>query len=167
MSNELHNGETMSTEPRTDTRTRWGRIKFAGGRIPAMAVAIPAGLILAAGVGALTLLTGVSQGEQALIIAGVFTLIMSWGLIGLIWALVVDHSSLRGALDRPDESIESKWLEAAMAGALCDTIMLTGFALATLVITGFELDVTWALIGVVWVAFFSTIVRYHMAKKRG
>lgn len=157
----------MSTEPRTDTRTSWGRISFAGGRIPAMAVAIPAGLILATGVGALTLLTEVSQGEHALVTAGVFALVMSWGFIGLIWALVVDRSSLRGALDKPDESIESKWLEAAMAGALRDTIMLTGFALATLAITGFELDVTWALIGVVWVAFFSTTVRYLMAKKRG
>jgi len=157
----------MSTEPRTDTRTRWGRIKLAGGRIPAMAVAIPAGLILAAGVGALTLLTKVAQGDKALVIAGVFALVMSWGFIGLIWALVVDRSSLRGALDNPDESIESKWLESAMAGALRDTIMLTGFALATLAITGFELDVTWALIGVIWVAFFSTFVRYLMAKKRG
>lgn len=157
----------MSTEPRTDTRTRWGRIKLAGGRIPAMAVAIPAGLILAAGVGALTLLTKVAQGDKALVIAGVFALVVSWGFIGLIWALVVDRSSLRGALDNPDESIESKWLESAMAGALRDTIMLTGFALATLAITGFEFDVTWALIGVIWVAFFSTFVRYLMAKKRG
>lgn len=132
-----------------------------------MAVAIPAGLILAAGVGALTLLTEVFQGDEALVIAGVFALIMSWGCIGLIWALVVDRSSLRGALNKPDESIESKWLEAAMAGALRDTIMLTGFALATLTITGFEVDAIWALIGVIWVAFFSTVVRYLMAKKRG
>ncbi len=133
---------------------------------PAMAVAIPAGLILAAGVGALTLLTEVAQGDDALVIAGVFALVMSWGFIGLIWALIVDRSSLRGAIEKPDESIESKWLEAAMAGALRDTITLTGFALATLAVTGLELDVIWALIGVIWVAFFSTIVRYLMAKKR-
>lgn len=157
----------MNTELRIDTRTRWGRIKFGGGRIPAMAVAIPAGLILAAGVGALTLVTEVAHGEESLVIAGVFALVMSWGLIGLIWALIVDRSSLRGAIDNPDESIESQWLETAMAGALRDTVMLTGFTLATLAITGFELDVIWALVGVVCVAFFSTIVRYLMAKKRG
>ncbi len=157
----------MSTEPRTSTRTHWGRIKFAGGRVPAMAVAIPTGLILAAGVGALTLLTEVARGDEALVIAGVFALVVSWGFIGLIWALVVDRSSLRGAVEKPDESIESKWLEAATAGALRDTIMLTGFVLATLAITGFELDATWALIGVILIAFFSTIVRYLMARKRG
>lgn len=157
----------MNTESHSDTRTRWGRINFAEGRLPAMAVAIPAGLILAVGVGALTLLTEVAQGDQALVIAGVFALVMSWGLIGLIWALVVDRSTLRGAIDNPDESVESKWLDAAMAGALRDTIMLTGLSLATLAITGFDLDVTWALIGVIWIAFFSTVVRYLMAKKRG
>ena len=132
-----------------------------------MAVAIPSGLILAAGVGALTLLSGVAQGQRALLIAGVFALRMSGGFIGLIWALVVDRSSLTGALDKPEESIESTWLETAMSGALGDTIMLTGFALVTLTITGLELDAVWALIGVLWVAFSSTVVRYLMAKKRG
>ena len=155
--------------PRTapDARTRWGRINFAGGRVPAMAVAIPSGLVLAAGTGALTLLSGVAQGERALLIAGVFALLMSGGFIGLIWALVVDRKSVTGALDKPEESIESRWLEAAMSGALGDTIMLTGIVLATLTITGLELEATWALVGVLWVAFSSTVVRYLMAKKRG
>ena len=79
----------------------------------------------------------------------------------------MDRSTLRGAIDNPDESIESKWLDSAMAGALRDTITLTGVTLAALAITGFDLDVMWALIGVIGIAFFSTVVRYLMAKKRG
>lgn len=157
----------MDAETPVDTRTRWGRTRFAGGRIPAMAVAIPAGLIVACGVGALTLLTGVSQGDEALVIAGVFSIVMSWGLIGLIWAIVVDRSTLRGAIDKPDESVESRWLDAATSGAFSDTIMFTGLVLATLAITGIEFDAIWALIGVIIVAFFSAFVRYLMAKKRG
>ncbi|WP_232527820.1 hypothetical protein [Microbacterium suaedae] len=166
MSNLLHTGESMTTKPTTDARTRWGRIKFAGGRVPAMAIAIPAGLVLAVAAGALTLLTQVSEGEHALVVAGVTALVMSWGLIGLTWALVVDRASLQGAIDNPEESIESKWLDTAMAGALRDTIMLTGFALATLAITGFDIDALWALVGVILIAFSSTLVRYLMAKKR-
>lgn len=157
----------MTTERKPDIRTRWGRIKFAGGRVPAMVVAIPAGLILAAGVGALTLLTEVSRGEEALLIAGVFAFIMSWGFIGLVWAIVVDRASLRGALDNPDESVESRWLDTAMGGALRDTIMLTGVALVVLAVTGFELDAVWALTAVLGVAFFSVIVRFLMAKAQG
>ncbi|RCK61304.1 hypothetical protein [Microbacterium sorbitolivorans] len=132
-----------------------------------MAVAVPAGLLLAIGVGALTLLTDVAEGEQALIVAAVFALVMSWGFIGLIWAMIVDRSTLRDAIDRPDESVESKWLDAAMSGALRDTVMLTGLTLAVVSIAGIALDGTWALIGVIWIAFFSTFVRYLMAKKRG
>ena len=157
----------MSVEPGTDNRTRWGRIRFASGRLPAMAIAIPIGLLLAVGVGAITLWTGVAQGEHALPVAGVFSLVMSLGLVGLVWAIIVDRSSLRGAINKPDESIESTWLDAAMAGAFRDTIMLTGLGLAILSITGFAFDAAWALTGVIVLGFFSTFVRYLMAKKRG
>lgn len=150
-----------------NTKTRWGQTRFAQGRVPAMAVAVPAGLLLAIGVGALTLLTDVAEDEQALIVAAVFAFVMSWGFIGLIWAMIVDRSTLRGAIDRPDDSVETKWLNAAMPGALGDTVLLTGLTLAVVSIAGIALDGTWALIGVVWIAFFSTFVRYLMAKKRG
>ncbi|MBV1781377.1 hypothetical protein KRR55_19940 [Paeniglutamicibacter sp. ABSL32-1] len=157
----------MSTGIETDTRTRWGRIRFAGRRLPAMAFAIPTGLLLASGVGALTLWTGVAEGEQAIYMAGVFALVMSWGFVGLVWAVVVDRKSLRGAIDKPDDSIESTWMDTATAGAFRDTIMLTGLGLGILSITGYELDAVWALTGVIVLGFFSTWVRYLMAKKRG
>ncbi|MFI9628128.1 hypothetical protein [Streptomyces sp. NPDC052042] len=92
---------------------------------------------------------------------------MSWSLIGLVRAIIVDRSTLQGALDKSDESIESTWLDTAMAGAFRDTIMLTGIGLAILAITGSESDAVWALIGVLFVAFFSVFTRYLMAKKRG
>ena len=157
----------MNPESQADTRTRWGHTTFAGRRIPAMAIAIPLGLLLAVGAGGVTLLTGVAHGDEALLIAGVFAIVMSWGLIGLIWAIIVDRSSLKGALDKPEESIESAWLSTATTGAFGDTVMLTGFTLAVLAITQVDLDAIWALIGVLGVAFFSTFVRYFMAKKRG
>lgn len=157
----------MSTNNVPDARTRWGRANFAGGRIPALAVAIPAGILLAAGAGALTLVTKVAQGENAMLIAGVTALVMSWGLIGLVWALIVDRSTLRGAVDKPDESVESKWLDTAMAGALGDTITLTGITLAVIALADITFDAMCALIGVIVVAVFSTLVRYLMARKRG
>lgn len=151
----------------TDTRTRWGRARFGGGRIPALAIAIPIGLVLAAAVGAITLWTGVASGDRGLLVAGVFALVMSWGLVGLVWALVVDRTTLTGAIDEPEQSVESAWLDAAMAGGLRDTILLTGAVLAILAITGLELSGTWALSGVIVVAAFSVAVRYLIARKRG
>lgn len=157
----------MSNHLETDSRTRWGRTRFGNRNIPATAIAIPTGLLLSAGVGALTRWTGVAQGDHALLIAAVFALCMSWGFMGLVWALIVDRATLLGSINNPDESIESKWLDAAMAGALRDTIMLTGFCLAILAITDAKFDAEWSLIGVILIAVFSTSVRYLMAKKRG
>ena len=157
----------MSDSSTPDTRSRWGRTTFADGRIPALSIAIPVGIVLALGAGALTLLTDVASGAQALLIAGAFAFILSWGFIGLVWALVVDRTTLRGAIDNPDESIESQWLESAMSSALGDTIMATGVGLVMIALTGFEIDAIWALSGVIAIAFLSTAVRYLMAKARG
>lgn len=157
----------MSSETPTDTRTLWGRTRFASGRLPALAPAIPLGLALAVGAGAITLWTGVARGELALLIAAVFAVIMAPGLVGLVWAFIVDRSTVKGAIDKPDESVESKWLNSAMSGALSDTVTVTGLGLATIAITGFDFDVLWALTGVLLIAIFSTFVRYVMAMKRG
>ncbi|MGO1406731.1 hypothetical protein [Agrococcus casei] len=157
----------MSDSRTPDTRSRWGRTTFAEGRFPALSVAIPVGITLAIGAGALTLLTDVASGAQALLIAGAFAFIMSWGFVGLVWALVVDRATLRGAIDNPDDSIGSQWLESAMSSALGDTIMASGAGLVALALTGFEIDAIWALSGVIAIAFFSTAVRYLMAKARG
>lgn len=154
-------------EASTDTRTLWGRTKFAGGRIPALPFAIPVGLLLAIGVGAITFWTGVAQGEYALLVAGMFAFFTCWGTMLLVWVVVVDRTTIKGAVDKPEESIESKWMDTAMAGAFRDTITLTGLGLVALGITGFELDALPALNSVLLIAIFSTFIRYLMAKKRG
>ncbi|WP_261164230.1 hypothetical protein [Microbacterium sp. Marseille-Q6965] len=155
------------TDARADNRTRWGRVKFAGGRTPAMAVAIPAGLLTAAGFGSLTLLTDVVPRDHALLVAGVTAFVMSWGCIGLVWALVVDRRTLRGAIDKPEQSVESQWLESAQSGALTDLILMTGLALAVLSLARIRIDGTWALIGVIVIAGLSVGVRYLVARARG
>lgn len=157
----------MNTDNRSGTRTRWGRAKFGGGRIPAMAVAIPAGLATGALAGWISLLSGVAKGEHALLFATLIAFAMSWSLVALAWALVVDRLTIIDALAKPEESIESMWLDTAMAGAMRDILIITGISLTVISIFGIKFDATWALIGVILIAFFSTAVRYLMAKKRG
>lgn len=166
-SSTLHKEDGMSASDETAPRTRWGRTKFAAGRWPAMIVAIPVGLVLAAALGGLTLLTGIAEGPQPFLVASVTALVLAWGLIGLVWAVIVDRSTLRGALDRPEESVESRWLESSMSGAFSDTILLAGLATAAIALTGVKLDAVWVLVAVICFAFFSTAVRYLMAKQRG
>lgn len=132
-----------------------------------MAVAIPVGLVLAAAFGAITLWSGIAEGGDALLAAVVVALATASSFIALIWALVVERSTLRGAVDAPEESIESNWLNTAMQGAFTDTLTVSGLALAALGVTGYHLDAIWALTGVVLVAFASVTFRYLVASRRG
>lgn len=157
----------MTTEATPDTRTRWGRAKFGGGRIPAMAIAIPTGLAIGAAAGGLSLLTGVATGEHPILLAALFFAGMSPCLIALVWVLVVDRLTIIDALAKPEESVESIWLDTAMAGAMRDILLITGVSLTVMAIAGIKFDATWALIGVIVIAFCSTSARYLVAKKRG
>lgn len=150
----------------SDDRTKWGRARFGGGRIPAMAIAIPAGLLLGVGAGAIAIWSDVA-GPYPLIGGAGFVLATATAFVALVWALIVDRMSLEGAQDRPDESVESTWLDKATSGAFRDTITLAGLALALIAFTGWKLDAMTALIGVIFVAIVSTAIRYLVAKKRG
>jgi Ca2+/Na+ antiporter len=167
MSSTLYPEVEMTSHANPNGRTRWRRTKFARGRFTAMGVAIPAGLVLAAAFGSITLLTGVASGDRAALFAVIMAAATASGFVALIWALVVDRTTLRGALDKPEESIESTWLDAAQAGALRDTVLLTGLTLMVLAVTRVQLDTVWTLVGVILLAGFSVVVRYLVAKRRG
>lgn len=157
---------TMATRDETTPRTRWGRTKFAR-RTPAMAFAIPLGLVVAGGFGALTLLTDFSANGDPLLVAGVTALVMAWGCIGLVWALIVDRTTLHGAVEKPDQTVEARWMTSAQSGALTDLVTVVGLAIAILAFTRVQMDGMWILIGVLFVAGLSVGARYIVARTRG
>lgn len=108
--------------PSTSTfgRTRSGRspwpIALAGGLALSLLVAMAA----------LTLNPGPQAWPLAVLVFA-FTLPVST-MAG--WALAVDRRTLRGATPRPDESVESAWLQQAGFGACFDLIAVCGLATA-------------------------------------
>ncbi len=85
----------------------------------------------------------------------------------LAWVFLVDRSTLRGALDRPEESVEGAWYNRAAQGAFSDILLIVGLCTAFLAITGIRIDVLIALIGVLLVAMGSFGIRYLIARRRG
>lgn len=154
----------MSTD-QASVRSRWGRCRIAGRQVPAMAVAIPVGAVLAALVGAAsaTLRAGAPPAPSA----GITAVATVGPLVALVWAIAVDRDTLVGAPEAPEQSVEARWLDRSMVGALLDTFTLSGLALAALTLTGSRLDATWALAAVIVVAAGSTGVRYLVARARG
>ena len=146
-------------------RTRWGRLR-GGSRTPAMAIAIPAGLVLAAVVGVIA--AAMWDASTPPLVVGIgFTIVTLPALVGLVWVFLVDRDTLRGAIDRPEESVEGAWYDKAAQGAFSDTLLITGLGTAFFAITSIRIDMLIALIGVLVVARGSCGIRYLIARRRG
>ncbi|WP_430592098.1 hypothetical protein [Humidisolicoccus flavus] len=156
----------MTESQVNDTRSRWGRVKFGERRVSAMAAALPIGAVLAVIVGFIAVASG-TAGPHPLLGGTVFALVTVWPLAGLAWALMVDRSTLQGATDRPEESVENAWYENAASSAFTDTITIVGLSLAVLAIGGIALDARIALAGVIGVAALSFAVRFLIKRARG
>lgn len=152
------------TAPQRD-RTRWGRLR-GGSRTPATAIAIPAGLVLAVAVGVIAATMWDAPTPPFVVGVG-FTVVTLPALVGLVWAFVVDRATLRGAIDRPEESIEGAWYDRAAQGAFSDTLLITGLGTTFFAITSIRIDMLIALIGVLVVAMGSCGIRYVIARRRG
>lgn len=152
-----------STGGTTAERPKWGRSRF-GGRGSALLAAAPVGVVLAAATGALAAWAGVA-GPDPLLGAIAFALVTVWPLTVAAWIAVVDRSTLRGAIDRPEESVESSWLETASQHAFTDTLTLAGLGTAALFVSGAELPGSSVLLAVVVVMMASFGIRYLLARR--
>lgn len=149
-----------------DGRSRWGRVKFGGRRMPALRTATPIGIVLAAGIAALVVALG--QAGPRPMIGGVAVAAVSvWPCIAFVWVLLVDRDTLRGAIPNAEQSIESAWLERAGAGAFSDTLLITGLGTATIAFTGTEVPTLLALSAVIVVSMVAFGIRYVVQRRRG
>lgn len=149
-------------------RTKWGRTTFGGGRFSAAAIAIPCGVMIAVLLGVVTASFSGGASSPALV-GAVFALCLAVPSTLLVYVLVVDRSTMQGATDRPEESVESGWYDKAAAGALTDLVLLAGVTGTVLAIipTKFPVDASLVLAGVVGVAFASVALRYLAQRHRG
>ena len=156
----------MVMSKQDDIRTKWGRTHIAGLNLGAMNVAIPVGVLLAVIAGVVAGRVGL-DGERAWLGGIVFGFMVSWGLVALVWIIIVDRKTLLGATDRPEESIESSWMQTASSGAFFDTVAIAGFGSA---IVSF-MDVDWSgsllLLGIAVIGMSSFGIRYLISSRRG
>ncbi|MBF4551565.1 hypothetical protein [Pseudoclavibacter sp. VKM Ac-2888] len=157
--------DTERSSYTADTRSRWGRVKF-GGRWSALWLAIPSGLLLACAIATILVLTG-SAGPHPLVGWFATVLVSFWACAGLVWALSVDRDSLRGATPRPEQSVESAWIERATSGAFGDTLLVTGLGTAVIAVGNLDIPALLALVAVIVVAMGSVSIRYGLERRRG
>ena len=149
-------------------RTKWGRTKFGAGRLPAMAIAFPGGLILGAFGGWLSVVTGVS-GQNPLVGFWVFSACLTSPAVLLVYAVVVDRTTIEGAVDRPDDSIEAGWYDKAASSSFTDLILMLGATAAILAFLPTEIlvDLKLVLSAVLVACALSFGLRYLLLKRKG
>lgn len=157
-----HDGSAVQA---TTRRALWGHSRFGARRGSALLLAAPIGLALAAALGALAGWAAAPTGADVLLVAVVFALATALPMVSAVWLLVVDRSTVRGALDRPEESIESSWLDRASQGAFTDTLTIAGLGTAALFVSGADIPGSWTLLAVVVVMMASFGIRYLVARR--
>lgn len=121
-----------------DTQLSWGRIKF--GREPrrsAVLVAIPCGLIIAT---VFALLTTHFHADPS---QWWFNVTFYWGLSAPVatsaaWLALVDPSTIRGAVRKPEDTIERMWAKNATFNAYLVTMAIFSIALAVCTAFGYQ-----------------------------
>lgn len=147
-------------------RTAWGRARFGTRRIPAMVLAIPVGTCLAAATAVAAMMAGFAP-ERPVMGAVIVAALTMLPLTALAWALVVDRESLRGADDRPEESVESRWYDVSAAGSFHDLLIVCGLGTSVLFLTPLEIDGSVALLTVTVAGMLSMGARYAVNRRRG
>lgn len=162
----------MSTDQYGDTpvgaddRSRWGRSKFGAGRLPALWVAAPLGAVGAVTLAAVVVMME-SAGSQPVLGGIAIALVLMWPLTGLVWVVIVDRDTLRGATKNPEQSIESFWHDRAASRAFTDTLLIGGLATAAISLSGIEISAVFAVAGIVLFSMSSFGIRYLLLRRQG
>lgn len=163
---------TATTDPRRDTRSRWGRSsRLGGGSGRLIVVSLVAGVVIALLIGAAAYGLASSQGDADPRFPAVMGAVIAASALpvgaALAWLALVDRTTVRGAIRDTEETIEGRWLEKAQSGAFGDLLVVLGLGTFVVAMTGWQADLPLVGAGLLLVAGASVAVRYALQKRRG
>lgn len=163
---------TATTDPRRDTRSRWGRSsRLGGGSGRVILVSLVAGVVIALLIGAAAYGLASSQGDADPRFPAVMGAVMAASALpvgaALAWLALVDRTTVRGAIRDTEETIEGRWLEKAQSGAFGDLLVVLGLGTFVVALAGWQPNLPLVGAGLLLVAGASVAVRYALQKRRG
>lgn len=161
-----------TTDPRRDTRSFWGRsARLGGGTGRLIAVSLLLGTLLAGLLGViaygLAALAPDADPRRAPLIGLVLAVIILPVAIAVVWALLVDRDTVRGAIRNTEETVENRWYEKATSGAFHDLMVVLGLGTAVVSLARWDLDASTAGVVLLLAMTLSVAVRYLLQKRRG
>lgn len=146
-------------------RTAWGATKKGRRGVGLWGPAVGIGVVVSAVLAGLALMVS-SSPEPGLLAVVTAAVVLPVG-VALGWAVMVDRSSISGAVDRPEESVESRWWDQAASGALMDGFAMIGLGAGAIALTGVEVAADTVLMAL-WVLLSVDVgIRYLVARRAG
>lgn len=146
-------------------RTAWGATKKGRRGVGLWGPAVGIGVVVSAVMAGLALMVS-SSPEPGLLAVVTAAVVLPVG-VALGWGIMVDRSSISGAVDRPEESVESRWWDQAASGALMDGFAMIGLGAGTIALTGVEVAADTVLMAL-WVLLSVDMgIRYLVARRAG
>lgn len=131
-----------------------------GTRVKAAVPAVVVGTLLAIGTAVFRVVSN-PPGEYRWVAVVILAACLAGPLIGLVWVLIVDRSSLPGATAHPEQAVEHHWHSLAATNTFLITVAAAGIGAA--VTSGV---VSFVLAGIVVFEFLVYGVSYLWAKHR-
>ena len=161
-----------TTDPRRDTRPRWGRsARLGGGTGRLIAVSLLLGTLLAGLLGIIAYGLASSQGDADPRFPALMGAVMAASALpvgaALAWLFLVDRTTLRGAVRDTEETVEGRWLEKAQSGAFGDLLVVLGLGTFVVALAGWQPSLPLVGAGLLLFAGASVAVRYALQKRRG
>lgn len=127
--------------------------------------AVGIGVVVSAVMAGLALMVS-SSPEPGLLAVVTAAVVLPVG-VALGWGIMVDRSSISGAVQRPEESVESRWWDQAASGALMDGFAMIGLGAGAIALTGVEVAADTVLMAL-WVLLSVDVgIRYLVARRAG
>ena len=154
------NEETTPTGP----RSHWGRSRFGGSSRTLLVTCLLAGNGISLLLGwVITLLQPEHAGPGLFAIGAIATLPVS---CIAVWALLIDRTTLTGAPDDPESSIEGQWLDRAAGSSFTDLIAIIGLGCAVFTFVELPISTGLAFGGLFGIAALDFFLRYQLIKRR-
>lgn len=150
-------------EETTTPRSFWGRSGFGGGTATLLGVSAALAVVTS---GALAWAAHLALDGDRRLVALVLAGALAPGFFAIAWALLVDRSTLRDVVERPELSVEHQWLQRAQSGAFSDLLLAGG---VLLVLGAFlDVDLGWhvALASLLGLVMTDAVARYLWLKRR-
>lgn len=147
-------------------RSSWGRARFGGSTALLIFLSLFGGLLLAAAMSWLWWQAGPAEDPQRKLLAAMaFGLIVLPATAAACWGIMLDRSTLKGATENPEASIEGRWYDKAAAGVFSDILLLCGLGAAAFAFLDLQAPVSLVLAAVIMLAMIDFGVRYLLLRK--